>query len=242
MSLTDFWWLSPGEKAKYRYVELIHREVGRDDHQYEQRATSDIDSIDQWRDKFHNTNIYRSLRLTSTPLGGDELLGPFLVDIDNEQDLLEDALDVTRKAVACLQDSYGVRVHNLRVLFTGHKGFNLEVRPRAIGLQGAIKDQIRESADKLNHLVELLPCGKTWPDANQVSEGGTLIDRIYGSRRSGYRLKHPDVRLHESINEWISSDGAVKARMKIQLTIDELYTLTATEIVARSERAARCNN
>jgi len=65
-----------------------------------------------------------------------------------------------------------------------------------------------------------------------------MIDQIYGSRYSGYRLKHPDLRLHSSINKWVMSNGKAMARMKIEIILDELNQLDAGEIADRSEKLA----
>ncbi len=79
--------------------------------------------------------------------------------------------------------------------------------------------------------------GESWLVTNWVSDAGTVVDQIYGDRYH-YTLKHPYIRLHDSLNRWISRDGNTKTRMKIELTVEELDELPATEIASRSEKLA----
>lgn len=237
MDHTDFWWLDTTHNATYDYVQLGHHRPMRDDEQpcsiTWDTAASPVSALDQWCKKFHNTNVYRSLTIWSSPLRHNQLLGPYLVDIDNEQQDLQDAQLAATRAVAHLQESYGITEDDLRIFFTGRKGFNLEVRPSSLQIQGTLSDQLRQSAEHLARIIEALRTGNIWPLVNQVTPGGTLIDTIYGSRYSGYQLKHPHVRLHGSYNKWLTPLGQT-ARRKLPLTIEELNELTAHEIMQRS--------
>ena len=89
----------------------------------------------------------------------------------------------------------------------------------------------------VNWDTNICSIGKSWQITNQVSDTGTVVDQIYGDRL-GYRLKHSYIRLHSSLNMWISSDGETKTRMKIELTFDELNKVSATEISRRAEKLA----
>lgn len=60
------------------------------------------------------------------------------------------------------------------------------------------------------------------------------MDQIYRNGYFGYRLKHAYVRLHDSLDKWILSDGKVKTRMKTELTVNELNKLPAREITGRA--------
>jgi len=194
-----------------------------------------IDELEHWRERFQNTNVYRALKIASASSGEDEIIGPFLVDVDNGAGDLGDALVVTRKTFRLLHDKLRVDIDSLRIFFTGHKGFNVEIRPQALDIQGSTNDQVRKSANVLHQITETLRGGKSWQTRNQVSDAGTVVDQIYGDRYSGYRLKHPYIRLHSSLNMWISSDGKTKTRMKIELTVDELNKLPTTAIASRAE-------
>lgn len=242
MSYTDFWWLSSSHRTEHLYVNVGHhrpisdnedpRSIRRDTN------TCPINQLNAWRERFQNTNVYRGLQITTDPPDSDGLMGPFIVDIDNGNEDIEDALAVTKKTLALLQDSFDISIENVRLFFTGHKGFNLEVHPRAFSLFGSINEQIRKSADILYQIIKSLRIGDSWQTVNQVSDRGTVIDQIYGSRYSGYRLKHPDLRLHSSINKWIMADGKAMTRMKIEIILADLNQLDAREIVDRSEKLA----
>lgn len=236
---SDYWWLSSSQRSKYQQTEFGHHRPIRDDEdpssiKWDNNVCS-ISELEHWRDRFHNTNVYRTLKITSISSGVDEIIGPFLIDIDNGDEKLEDTLTVARKTFLILHDVFKVETDSLRVFFTGHKGFNFEICPQALDIKGAIDDQVRKSAQVLYQITEKLRGRKSWQIRNQVSDIGTVVDQIYGNRL-GYKLKHPYIRLHNSLNIWISSDDKTKSRMKIELTVEELNKLSATEIVSRSEK------
>jgi hypothetical protein len=241
MERSDFWWLSPSQRSRYQHTEFGHHRPIRDDEdpRFVNWGTNIclIDELENWRDRFQNTNVYRALKTVSTSPGIGEIIGPVLVDIDNSDENLEDALTVTRKILFLLNDELRIETDSLRIFFTGRKGFNFEIRPQALGIQGSTIDQVRKSAEVLYRITEALRAGKTWQIRNQVSDTGTVVDQIYGDR-FGYRLKHPYIRLHSSLNMWISTDGETKTRMKIELTSNELNKVSATEIAYRAEKLA----
>ena len=138
MERSDFWWLSPSQRSSYQHTEFGHHRPIRDDE--EPRSINwdtnicSIDELENWRDRFQNTNVYRALKTVSTSLGVGEIIGPVLVDIDNGDEDLEDALTVTRKTLLLLQDKLRIETDSLRIFFTGRKGFNIEIRPVALGI------------------------------------------------------------------------------------------------------------
>ena len=239
MEKSDFWWLSSSQRSRYQYTEVCHHRPIRDDE--DPRSvnwdpnTCSIDELEHWRDRFQNENVYRALKIASASSGVEEIIGPFLVDIDNGDKNLEDALVVTRKTFHLLRDEFRVDINSLKIFFTGHKGFNLEIRPQALDTRGSTYDQIRKSANILHHITEALRRGKSWQTTNWVSDEGTIVEQIYGDRFC-YTLKHPYIRLHGSLNMWITSDGKPMTRMKFELTVDELNKLPVTEIVSRAEK------
>lgn len=239
MEMSDFWWLSDIQKNSYQQMQLGHHRPihdGEDPNSIKwDNIVSSINELETWRDSFQNTNVYRTLKIASVLRRADEIIGPFLIDIDNDDEKLEDALDVTRKSYHLLRYRFKVDKEDLKIFFTGHKGFNIEICPQILDIKGTIYDQVRKSAQVLHQITERLRNGKSWQIRNQVSHLGTVIDQIYGNR-FGYRLKHPYIRLHNSLNAWISSDDKTKTRMKIELTAEELKKLSVTEIVNRSEK------
>lgn len=258
MALTDFWWLTFEQAGKFVYVELVHHQPPTDEddaplQDFNNPCFAGIQSISKWRNKYQNTNVHRSLKIWSDNSKREALSGPFVIDIDNECGNLDDALTVTRNAVKCIFKSYNLKESEMRLFFTGHKGFNIEVLPSALGLAGTPSEQdnkancIREKIiSKLQQGTNLgggyrvgSSKGKTvfidqntgkklsksnlhLKTVNLVSAGGTIIDIIHG-----------DVRLHNSINEWIEC-GVNKARKKIELTLRELSNLSLELIVTRS--------
>jgi len=118
----------------------------------------------------------------------------------------------------------------MRIFFSGRKGFNIEICPRALGIRVSVNNQVELSAKKLEEIIGTLI-------TNKASKSKTVIDRIYGNR-FGYRLKHPYIRLHDSVNKWICSDGKAIARRRIEITSEELQTKNAVEIALESERLA----
>lgn len=193
-----------------------------------------IDGLEDWCSKFQNTNVYRTLKITSLRRGVEEIIGPFVIDIDNEDEDLEDALSVTRKTLSLLRREFGIEAKSIRMFFTGHKGFNFEICPEALGIRGSMLDQVRKSAEVLYRITEALKGGKSFQCRNQISDKGTIVDETYGDKRS-IRIKHRYIRLHNSLNMWYSSEWKIKTRMKIELTFDELAKSSATEIAHRAE-------
>lgn len=184
MKESDFWWLSSSQRSRYQYTEFGHHRPIHDNENprsvnWDTNICS-IDALEHWRDRFQNVNVYRALRMASASLGAEGIIGPFLVDIDNGDEVLEDALVVTRKTFHLLRDEFRVDIDSLGIFFTGHKGFNFEIRPQALGIHGSTNDQIRKSANVLKQITEALRKGKSWQTRNQVSDAGTVVDQIYG--------------------------------------------------------------
>jgi len=226
---SDFWWLTAKEKRKYIYVELVyHKPFGEENDApssvFMNPSLVEVKNINQWRQQYQNTNVYRSLKVWADKSRKDALSGPFIIDIDNESENLSDALVVTKKAVECLRNSYGIKDDDIHIFFTGHKGFNLEIHPSALKIRGTVEEQENKTQRIRKEVIRKLQQGKN-VKGNSVSERGTLIDSI-----------HEYVRLHYSLNKWISKTGKI-ARMKIELPIHEFNNLIIEKIIAKSERS-----
>lgn len=253
LELSDFWWLPEHVTSTELLVGVGHHHPLTDDenpcsvewfhsvgdgHELSRaRRQYRLNFLKEWRSLCNNTNVYRTLELFTSDTGQSEILGPFLVDIDNSnwkdgyEENLRDALLVARRVVDFLSRHCKLRDRDLRVFFSGRKGFNIEVRPQALGIDGPVAQQKRLSAEKLQEIVNHFGTG-----SNTVSCKDTTIDQIYGNRFSNYKLKHPYIRLHGSWNKWVGENNIWKARSKIELTPEELATLTVDEICARAER------
>lgn len=232
MALTDFWWLTTEQANRYVYVELVYHQPLTDEddapHQdFNNPCFMQIQSISKWRNKYQNTNVYRSLKIWLDNSKREALSGPFVIDVDNEYENLDDTLIMTREAVKCIFKSYNLKESELRLFFTGHKGFNIEVLPSALGLVGSQSEQDNKADCIRKKIISELPSNaglvsKLGQCRNLVSEQGTIIDPI-----------HNHVRLHDSINKWIEN-GEQKARRKIELTLGELNNLPLKQIVVKS--------
>ena len=158
MTETDFWWLAPDEAKKYKFVYVKHHEPYSDEpnsdrdplsvpqyHSVDESGNLSkdmkryfVDFLNEWKKRCKNANVFRSLSLYVDEASTETLLGPFVVDIDREEYVqgkgyvqdLDDALKSTRRVVEYLRRRYRVNESDLRVLFTGHKGFNFVVGPK----------------------------------------------------------------------------------------------------------------
>ena len=234
ISETDFWWIRE-EQHRSLYVGVgHHRPLTDDDNPYmiEEKNYYPLGFIHQWRRVCNDINVHRTLTLFDK--GGEAiLLGPFLIDIDNSQwtdgyqEDLEDALQVAQSTIRLLKTEFAIHENDLRVLFTGRKGFNIEVRPSSLGIRmdGTVDAQVKVSRRKLEKIRDAVR-----------SSRGTTIDRIYGGKFDKCELKHPYVRLHNSINEWMQKDGNKLARRKIKLSLADLFGMSAEQICQQ----ARC--
>lgn len=244
--LSDFWWLSPAEKDECLYVELVNDPLLKDDdaplQAFSRPCFSLVSEMGRWRANLRNTNVYRSLKVWKDNSKREALTGPFIVDIDNENGCLDDALTVTRKAVKSALSLYGVGPNDVRVFFTGHKGFNIEVRPSSVGITGSPEEQKSKGECRRKEIIKELGPGKSscgisniengkpvwkversntmW--SNQVSAKGTLID-----------VTQDYIRLHDSINAWIE-DKETKNRKKVILSLAEIDSLTLEQIIHKS--------
>lgn len=228
MLTTDFWWLSSEEARQYGYIELFRQEPYSDEPDTDRDPCScpmfssdqkyPLEFVSQWKSKFRKMNVFRSYALYSSDTNGEEIIGPFLLDIDRliEQDdrgLLPDferALNDTRLLVkeycSCLRDD------DYRIFFTGHKGFHIEIRPGAIDVQPYMdrRQYFRNRRKEVNNRF-----GKDFTDPSQ---------------------EH--IRLHNSINVWIDRYGQRVYRMNFEVSLDELFSLSAEEISSKASKLA----
>jgi hypothetical protein len=260
--MPDFWWLPQSfGSAQLRMSVGHHDPLGDDEQPCLENWLRSLDSggvpstagslyplsfVASWQALWRRKNVYRTLELFDA-LGNGKTLGPFFVDIDNSdwvdggyQTNLDDALMVTRQAVDILGGQpFNVQPGDMRVFFSGRKGFNIEVRPESIGIEllSPLGDQIACSAHAQELIVQRLRVVNSVQDAmtNVVSSAGTVLDRVYRDSR----IRHPFVRLHNSLNEWIDSSGAPRVRGRIEVVLADLQTKDAQTICFEAEAAAR---
>lgn len=223
---TDFWWLSLEEAKQYSYVDLFCGEPYSDEPNTNKHPLPPkkwngprprLEEVRKWTLNFRNNNVFRSWALYDHADNGEEIIGPFLLDIDRvvKQDMgyLPD-LDTALKDTRLLVKEYCSNLidGDYRIFFTGHKGFHIEIRPEAIG--------VRAHMDR-RHYFE-----KRRKEVNNHFRTG-FVDPF-----------HKCLRLHNSINIWIDYSGQWVCRMIFELTFKELDSLSINEICSRSERLA----
>jgi hypothetical protein len=161
--------------------------------------------LSRWRELHRNVNVHRRFAVTATD--GTELLGPVLLDMDCEEEIMgtEHTLVGRRSDLAAAQRltclvveklGAGIAQDDLRVFFSGRKGFHVELRPSALGIVGTRQQQM-DLAGK-------------WEAAfldNLEFPESCCIDRVFRAPRrlrGSYEIKtyHPAIRLHDSLNCW----------------------------------------
>ena len=229
---SDLWWATPEQLNEFRYLYFGHHDPISDDDELKDtlwfhsldpdhpRAHTlySRDLVHSWRQHWQNTNVYRSLLLFNEEKDG--VVGPFLLDIDSsaydEQAMaytedLNEAHTVARMAALLLNDQWEVAETDIRVFFSGRKGYNFEVRPGTLGIDGDLNNQ-------------LLACERVQAklrDELKAEGVANLVDRVFGAPLFWLPPRHPFIRLHGSINAW-RSQGTDHRRRRIELTLDNL--------------------
>ncbi|HEY41687.1 MAG TPA: hypothetical protein G4O18_07485 [Dehalococcoidia bacterium] len=236
MQTSELWWLTPDEMLKYTWLEVLHTQPYSDEpnsnfqpmsgDEYRSLDTNGnlsietkrypINFLNIWRKQAYNINVFRSMVLFSAEVGGDELAGPFVIDIDSDNynkktgydPNINDSLKTTRRIIQKRLSK--LHQNDYRIFFTGHKGFNIEVRPQSIGVSHS-----QNWRDEFKRLLKPL---------KEMAVGTAIIDN-----------PHCELRLHDSVNHWIANDGTNAYRMKYELSLSELRNMSAQEICNRGE-------
>lgn len=149
MISTDFWWISSEELSEYKYIDLFHQEPYSDEPDTDRDPLScpmlqsdqrhPLEYVSLWKAKFRNINVFRSCALYSSDIEGKEITGPLILDIDRTNTRnggylpdFDKALEDTHLLVKEFSSTLGEKSY--RIFFTGHKGFHIEVHPKAIGI------------------------------------------------------------------------------------------------------------
>ncbi len=232
---SDFWWLTQEESKRYKYIFLCYQEPYSDEPNADKEPTSvkryfsieasgtlsneikryPIDFLQYWKKKNNNINVFRSYYLYSNEKHGEKICGPLIIDIDRENGSYNEGyiqnLALALKDTHLLIDEYfyKFRENDFRIFFTGHKGFNIEIHPKALQISSSSSDRYRQFT-------------RIRKEINAVF-GDSFADKL-----------HNEVRLHDSINRFISSDGVVMNRMKFEISVRELKRITVDEICLKS--------
>lgn len=240
VTVSELWWMTQNEVAKFSWLEVLHlaphsdepgtgltpmsvacyRSIAIEGGLSRESQRYPIRFLDTWREQCSNTNVFRSMVLYSASEGGEELAGPFVIDIDSNSGSwkagfapnINDALQTATRILAGPLSR--LRETDCRVFFTGHKGFRIEVRPQALGVANG-RDWEEASREALHSYRDL-----------QV--GSAIIDK-----------PHDELRLHESVNCWIAQDGRMMYRMTYELSLSKVLSLDADAMSQRGEALAR---
>ena len=230
----DFWWLSDAEPDAL-LLGVAHTEPLRDADDLGQMIRSvdahglpsatavplALSDLTEWRGRCANENVYRSLRLFDLERRPVKV-GPFYLDLDaddgpdGEPDF--DAAAIATRQVAELLMRLAVQRVDLKVWMTGHKGFNVEVRPEALAIDGP--EAWVQRHDNVLASLHLPP---------RVG-----IDRIF-SRFPPHALRHKYLRLTSSKNVWLAADGSKRWRIKREVTLEELFNRTGLQIAGEAQ-------
>jgi len=227
----DFWWLPKSATISDFRVGFQHYEPDSDWDPTPPRNLHAIDELPRLAQQFSEENVFRSLKVFDSK--GLALLGPFYLDIDagsEDSPNLDETLLVARACVVLLRDA-GTSDTDLRVLFSGCKGFNVEVRPETFFTKQHQDLGIREWEESHRQIVGALRKSQGVFNSNPlvVAAHGTQIDRVVKRVGSSsiFHVSHHFLRLTGSWNVWPKGRGRAR---KLEVPIDQLFTKTIEEI------------
>ncbi|MBI4338625.1 MAG: hypothetical protein HY680_01585 [Chloroflexi bacterium] len=221
----EFWWLSALGRPIEGYVGVARswwtpREYNPGWCECSSRKS--IQELWGWAQRHQLENVHRTLAVYRTIGSEADIVGPFVVDIDCDEEtalangtLPHHELAAAQAFTLRVVDHYlhtGITEEDLRVCFSGHKGFHVEVLMR--------------KRREFLHASDLSDDNGPWRQElkalqSQVrTQKGLVID-----------LPHGFVRLKETWNVW-----TMKARC-IGITIDALRTMSIADILTRANFA-----
>jgi len=147
----------------------------------------------------------------------EEIIGPLLLDIDRTIEQgggylpnFDKALKDTRLLVA--EYCSNLKDKDYRIFFTGHKGFHIEIQPKAVGISPCL--------DRWQHFENIRK------DINKRF-GNSFVDKF-----------HPHIRLRNSVCSWIDYSGEKVDSVNFEISIDELFSSSAEDIFAKAKNLA----
>ncbi len=253
----DFWWLAPSYDERRLLVGLgcALRTPRFDDAieivpaiDFGAMRTSgplyELDEVFRARTAGRRTNLFRTICLFDRDLRA-AVAGPLYLDIDahqldNGSYQLEDAARATSCVLDVLRERQLSEFDDYRLLFTGHKGFNIEIRPESLGVTSEIspaiwpawRQQITEIASDARRVS-----GTQHPCPLAITDAGCVIDSFLMAS-SGSGLRRPYLRLQDSVNHWAEPDGLEISRVKLTVTVSSFHARPLAELVAEAEKRA----
>jgi len=153
---------------------------------------------------------------------------PAVIDIDDESDKpsilippqkfpdLQKAYELTKNCSAIIIEQWAKSEDNVRIVFSGHKGFHIEFKPtEPVDMVFIRRELIATCINK-----GLIPSSK----ANNIFFETTSIDSI-----------KKEVRLTVSLNSWLTNEEHIHSRRVFQLTFGEFSSLKPEDIIFKSE-------
>ena len=189
-----------------------------------------LNDLGLWAARHYWKNVHRSLELLPTPETRPAATGPFVIDIDVEQEPLEaGCIDLSaglegarRVAVAVVSHfrAAGVSASDMRVYFSGRRGFHVHV------VFVARSDMHRGGFDEVE---------RKWR-----AERHALLDLIGAVPKFiAVDVPHRFTRLRGSVNAW-KEHGMPRRWRVTQLAEDELRDMPISEVVERAAGGAAC--
>ena len=239
LSGLEFWWMTPEERSKFKYVWPAFQDVLPNDHLPDLRYTKKV-ALDELVDRCaaHRwINVHRKLRLYAEASGdGETLEGPILLDLDNdneglnEMERLVSACQCTSRALELLQAKGIDLSEECRVFFTGRKGFHIEIRPSAVD-SASRAPVVRRVWKRTGLDWQVIDNLSPYKGTNELDNARTVLDSPHDAKR-----------INGSVNAWREGHERTIHRQMIPLPAHDIVgrapTALVPELVRRSEEAA----
>jgi hypothetical protein len=184
--------------------------------------------IHRWWEQRRGINLHRSLAVA---VRSEPVFGPLLIDIDTDpldwggdglrrsfEKRIQESTVAVRAVVECLLGPGRFDPGDMRVRFSGSKGYHVEVRP---GASTSLPSNPHAFRDAVVHGVR----------------GEENAKHISGNTVPGTKAfidpPHKHIRLANSINAWVE-DGQLHLARNIPIGEDELSSVRPAEIMERS--------
>ena len=190
-----------------------------------------IENLANWVTEHQLVNVHRDFNLYSKGVGEcDTLEGPILFDIDKGEKNLVAPCKCAAESLKFLRQNVGVNLlEDCRVLFSGRKGFHIELRPSAIPLHllehhGSFGRTLLD----LELIKYIRRAFKTRAvNSNQLDHEGTVLDPQALNKR-----------INGSINAW-SEDRNIHYRKMVPIEPNRLLLGNPNELVAELMRQSQ---
>jgi hypothetical protein len=167
----------------------------------------------------HSDNLWRSWKVFRD-CELEQEIGPLpiVIDIDDESDgtsNLQNAYKLTRICLEeILRGNNSISLDNLRVVFSGRKGFHIELKPPHPLNAQVLRRELISSCRQRN----------VSPRFGNVFFENTVID-----------IFHDYIRLTDSINSWINNNNELISRNVFQMSVTEFEHLKVEGILEKAE-------